>query len=288
MPELRVLIGLPASGKTAYARDLMNREEFSNPWFRINWDDARKVRDVPFSRKAEDEMQKSTFIMAEEQGKKGWNIIVDNTNLNENTRNKWKGVAQRANMTYTEVRFDTPLQTCIERDAKREGDAQVGRAVIERMALFTGMIEFNANKYVIVDMDGTLADCSHRIHHVTGGNHNWDAFESMSMDDAPRQPIAGLVDILSNSGYAVLIVSGRQIGRAGKNTVKWLEKHCVPYKHIFMRQTGDNRPDNIVKQEILDKLPKDRIGYVLDDRNQVVKMWRDNGLTCLQVAPGDF
>ena len=51
-----------------------------------------------------------------------------------------------------------------------------------------------------------------------------------------------------------------------------------------MRNSGDRRPDVEVKQEILDYLPKDRIRYVLDDRDQVVDMRRKNGLTCLQVA----
>ena len=56
-----------------------------------------------------------------------------------------------------------------------------------------------------------------------------------------------------------------------------------------MRQDGDFRRDDIVKQEILDKyIDKDRVLFVLDDRDQVVDMWRRNGLTCFQVAEGDF
>jgi hypothetical protein len=63
---------------------------------------------------------------------------------------------------------------------------------------------------------------------------------------------------------------------------------CPPehhYRHLFMRRAGDSRPDQVIKREILDLIPKDRVAYVLDDRQQVVDMWRAQGLTCLQVAP---
>ena len=57
-----------------------------------------------------------------------------------------------------------------------------------------------------------------------------------------------------------------------------------------MRKTGDNRKDAIVKREIYETHIKDKyqVDYVLYDRNQVVEMWRSLGLTCLQVADGDF
>jgi predicted kinase len=289
MGELRLTIGLPGSGKSEYAKKLLDSD---SSWRRINWDEWRKDRGMHlrnFNRKEEEVMQKESIAFAEALGLEGVNIIVDNTNLNESTRNRWKGVAQRAGMSYVEIAMSVSLEECIARDAKREGIEQCGRAVIERMALFADLIPWQkSHAYVIVDMDGTLADCSHRIHHVTKGNHDWDLFESKAMEDKPRWPIINLVRILRSKGYDILIVSGRQIDRAGKSTVQWLDKYNIQYDHIFMRNGGDNRQDSIVKQEILDKLPKDQIRYVLDDRNQVVEMWRKNGLTCLQVADGNF
>ena len=302
MAELRLLIGLPASGKTITAKQLVERNNLvQNPerWERINWDEMRIARGLDikkFNRLEEKEMQKASFGIAELHLRNGRNVVIDNTNLNPNTRAKWKGVAQRANVSYVEYPIETPLEVCISRDAQREGNACVGRAVIERMALFGDLIKFPYwEKYIVVDMDGSLADCSHRRQFLSDHNLDWASFEGpLVLEDEPRWPIINLVKMLNagtgdgDTGYAVLIVSGRKIDRSGKNTVKWLEKYQVPFKYIFMRQGDDNRSDNIVKKEILDKLPKDQIEYVLDDRNQVVDMWRENGLTCLQVAPGDF
>lgn len=296
MGELKLTIGLPGSGKSEYAKGLLERHNYrQNPeiWYRINWDEIRKSRGMllrKFNRSEEEQMQKDSFAQAEKWGREGFNVVVDNTNLSENTRNKWRGVAQRAGMIYTEIIMKATLEECIARDAKRTGTDQVGRAVIERMALFANMIKFESDeRLVLVDLDGTLADCEHRRHFIAEHNHDWDQFEGpLILTDELRKPIANLVRILSEIGYTILIVSGRQIDRAGKNTVKWLETHQIPYKHIFMRNGGDHRRDDIVKQEILDKLPKNQIEYVLDDRNQVVEMWRRNGLTCLQVAEGNF
>ena len=94
--------------------------------------------------------------------------------------------------------------------------------------------------------------------------------------------------LIATESYHILIVSGRPIDKCGKETVEWLAKHDIKYDHILMRNSGDRRQDDIVKQEILDRLPKGKIAFILDDRKQVVNMWRRNGLTCLQVADGDF
>ena len=57
-----------------------------------------------------------------------------------------------------------------------------------------------------------------------------------------------------------------------------------------MRETGDSQPDKIVKRKIYENIIKGRfnVKFVLDDRDQVVRTWRNLGLRCLQVAYGDF
>ena len=62
------------------------------------------------------------------------------------------------------------------------------------------------------------------------------------------------------------------------------------YERLYMRPEQDYRQDNVIKSEILDQMHAD--GYsptiVVDDRQQVVDMFRSRGLRVLQVAPGNF
>ena len=335
--KMIVLIGLPGSGKTAYAQQLMGEMSLlhgNGAVYRASWDDLRKElgHAGKFSRHREEEMKKQSVHRVEDAIKSGaTNIVIDNTNLSASTRNMWHGVADRLGLEYVEYEMNTPIDECIRRDAAREGSAQVGRAVIERMALFAGKIEFPQEPYlgspdrdiVLCDIDGTIADLTHRREKLQqdciecegqGGfkvgvgicayvpcsacdargktKKDWYAFYQNVLEDTAIHLIINMIWAMRQRGYQILIVSGRPIRfkglEVGKETVEWLAKHNVPYDHIFMRQGDDAREDVIVKQEILDKLPKDRIAYVFDDRDSVVAMWRRNGLTCLQVAEGAF
>jgi hypothetical protein len=87
----------------------------------------------------------------------------------------------------------------------------------------------------------------------------------------------------------MLIASGR--GEENRpETEKWLLDNNIVYKHLYMRPAKDSRPDNIIKSEILVQIRQEHGEpfMVFDDRDQVVSMWRENNVRCLQVAPGDF
>nr|WP_240918294.1 polynucleotide kinase [Rhodococcus sp. 14C212] len=88
---------------------------------------------------------------------------------------------------------------------------------------------------------------------------------------------------------AIVLVSGRD-GVCRPETEQWLAEHRVPYTELHMRAPGDNRKDSIVKAELFDRYVRHRyrVVAVLDDRDQVVRMWRRMGLVCFQVAEGDF
>jgi hydroxymethylpyrimidine pyrophosphatase-like HAD family hydrolase len=146
---------------------------------------------------------------------------------------------------------------------------------------------------VICDIDGTIANCEHRKHYVTERPKNHEAFYAGVKDDTPIWSVIGLVQtLLAYEGRQIelVFVTGRP-ERCRTDTVEWLKNtHLYPNEYtLLMRKDKDYRQDYIVKQEILDThIDKSRVWFVLDDRKQVVDMWRRNGLTCLQVADGDF
>lgn len=142
---------------------------------------------------------------------------------------------------------------------------------------------------IIVDLDGTLADCSWRQHYVNSKPSNWTAFEKGIPNDPPHQHVIDLVNTLYKAGWRVVLCSGRG-EQSRRDTETWLDKNGVWYNELYMRAKNDYRRDDIVKSELLDQILDE--GYkpmvVFDDRDQVVKMWRERGIPCFQVAPGDF
>jgi hypothetical protein len=131
---------------------------------------------------------------------------------------------------------------------------------------------------VICDIDGTIAEMGER------GPFHWDRVGG----DKPIAVIINLLRILAPT-YEIILVSGRS-DESMKLTLAWLAEHDVPYASVLMRKAGDFRKDAIVKQELYEAHiePYYEVQFVLEDRNQAVEMWRGLGLTCLQVAPGDF
>jgi uncharacterized HAD superfamily protein len=140
---------------------------------------------------------------------------------------------------------------------------------------------------IIVDLDGTLCDTSHRQHFMTTPK-NWPAFYAGIKDDKLNLWCADILDKYDR-GMATILVSGRP-DEFRKVTEKWLSENEIGYDQLLMRKTGDYRADSIVKKEIYDTHLKDKFNilFCIDDRQQVVDMWRSLGLTCLQCAKGDF
>jgi hypothetical protein len=87
----------------------------------------------------------------------------------------------------------------------------------------------------------------------------------------------------------IVIVSGRE-AICKPETEQWLADNGIRYDELYMRAAEDKRDDRIVKQEIYEAniKPRFNVRFVLDDRDRVVKMWREQGLKVLQVAEGDF
>ena len=151
------------------------------------------------------------------------------------------------------------------------------------------LFEVGQNAAVIFDMDGTLALIDHRRHYLLPSKKNWKAFYAGIADDKPNVPVINTMHGLISVGYVGLICSGRP-EEYRETTEDWLRRHFVNYRHLYMRPTGDYRSDVDIKLETLAAIRES--GYVpvlaCDDRDRLVQMWREQGLVCLQAAPGDF
>ena len=166
-------------------------------------------------------------------------------------------------------------------------------------------------KTVIFDLDGTLANIDVRRDKSLkpNGKLDWEIFASPTsiMDwDTPNQPVIKMAQMFDNENFNIVIFSGRN-DRGFDATVQWLENNLVPFDLLVMRPdkfkdkswpiadgnpaTFDMRfmPDDILKKKMLDTFVDiNDVFLVVDDRDKVVKMWRDLGLNTFQVAPGDF
>jgi len=148
----------------------------------------------------------------------------------------------------------------------------------------------NEKRVIVFDIDGTLANAEHRLHHLQGGRKNWGAFFAAAGEDPPHDEIVYLNHLLARDpANVILIVTGRPDSMR-EQTVEWLARHDIEYRELLLRDASDRRSDVVIKAEILDDISA-RYGkpaLVFEDRARVVDMWRENGIRCLQVAPGDF
>lgn len=154
----------------------------------------------------------------------------------------------------------------------------------------------------IFDLDGTLALISHRRHFVDRENNkkDWKGFYAACDKDQPNEPVLKVMESL-RCFADVWIFSGRS-DEVRSQTVEWLVKHTSFASSDFdsafgtqdvltMRSEGDYTPDDVLKRQWLDSMlyeDRGRLVAIFDDRDRVVKMWRDSGVTCFQVAPGEF
>jgi len=286
--------GLPASGKSTWAKEQVAKG--NGKVKRVNKDDLREMIDAgTWSKTNEQQILDIRDLLVEYfLINNTETIIIDDTNfehkhfervklIGENT--KWKNDNKSPDVEYKDF-LDVSLDECLHRDSLRA--KPVGEKVIkgmhQRYILPTLRDVPPVNKKgntIIVDIDGTLA---HRC------DRNWFEYEKVDQDHLDIV-VYGIVEAFQKKGYTILIVSGREGTEiCRQKTLAWLDKHKVPYYDLMMRKEGDHRRDSIVKKEIYDTLIKDKfdVEFVLDDRNSVVQMWREIGLKCLQVAPGNF
>lgn len=142
---------------------------------------------------------------------------------------------------------------------------------------------------VIFDVDGTLMDIEHRRHFVVQRPKDFDAFREATSQDTAKEDIFAVAKALKAAGHRIIISSGRNKSQRAV-TLKQLMGQGLVFDALYMRSDSDYRPDHEVKSQMLDKMRKEGFNPTMafDDRQQVVDMWREKGLTVAQVDKGDF
>jgi predicted kinase len=277
-------LGLPASGKSTWAKSKIS--ENPGAYKRVNKDQLREMIDGgKWSHDNEKFILGVRDYIIGAALNAGKHVICDDTNLSPKHQDRLRQLAKQHGAAFEIVDFThVSVEECIERDRKRPN--YVGEAVIRKMwrdylAPKPPTIEHDRNlpSCVIVDIDGTVALMNGR------SPFDWDKVDT----DLPNQPVCSLTHMIETA--QVIYVSGRDESCREK-TKEWLREYCNTCGGIklFMRPAGDMRDDRIIKREIYEREIKGKYNvlFALDDRNRTVRGWRDLGLSCFQVADGDF
>lgn len=311
MKKIKIVVGLSGSGKSTWAKEFCK----NNPeWLRINRDDIRKsMLTVSLNEYHQWETAAKYRIekLVTEQHNQlmtnalrdNWHVVLDNTHLKQSYINEYKKILTE-NFESFEISYqlmDVPLEICLENDKKRED--VVGETVIreqlQKLGSLKKLLSFKTETYsresflatqnkdlprcVLVDIDGTVAQMQGRY------PFDWNRVG----EDLPKQNIIRLVKALKENGNQIIFFSGRD--EVCRNiTREWL---CEYFQwklsdfQLFMRKSNDQRKDSDVKFDLYEEHIRNKyfVELVIDDRQQVVDMWRRKlGLTCLQVDYGDF
>ncbi|RAV17630.1 polynucleotide kinase [Mycobacterium colombiense] len=231
-------------------------------------------------------------------------VVVDATHLVPQFLRRWARIATRHGVDFEVVDVHCDPADCKRNDhgrmlaggryvGDRVIDEQVRKHPVEKWPVITAtpftvdpyrppMIKGSKPPAILVDIDGTLA-------HMQGRSpYDYDKVGTDAIDPVIR-------DLVNEWKYKdprnrnVIVLSGRD-GKCFYDTRRWLWRFGVDYDALIMRERDDNRPDYLVKYELFNKYIRDNydVKFVLDDRQQVVDMWRKLGLKCLQVAEGNF
>jgi predicted kinase len=301
--ELILTVGLPGSGKTTWAKKLLDSAE-PGTMARVNRDDLRAMlhNSAPHLDVTESQVTAVQHRTIRQLLSSGVSVIVDDTNLRDRVlRGLVKmGVDAGASIKIEDMTA-VELSTCLARNMMRK--TPVPKGVIETMhrkfvrgrgprivddflpppAEAAGPYKPKPGtpKAILVDIDGTVA--------LMGDRSPYDRSEKL-LFDKPNWPVIHTVRAMRQAGYQVIFLSGRK--EAGReHTETWLHMYLdFCFEGPYMRGDNDGREDYIFKREVFDTHVRDRYNVVavFDDRKQVVDMWRSLGLTVMQVAEGNF
>jgi len=282
-----ITVGLQASGKTSWSKELVKSS--NGRIVNICKDDLREML-----HNSEHSKGRESFVISIQEAiidnslNSGKDCVISDTNLNpahiDRIKNKF---GDRAEIVIEDSFLQVSLEECIARDKNRT--KSVGEKVIRdtynrwiRKDQKPKEIDWDFNKKTAIcfDIDGTL----------TLGPKDRSAYEwhKVGQDDV-NVSIRSLAQLHHFDGNnTIIIVSGRD-AVCRPETEKWFKDNYIPYHYLFMRKEGDNRPDDIVKEEIIDNniLPEYNIKLWIDDRLKVCRMVYRKGISLLRVGDPD-
>lgn len=306
--KIIMTVGLPASGKTTWARKQVDK--YPNEVMRVNKDDLRVMLHNGEHSKGREQFVlavRDRIIEAALESKKS--VIVDDTNLHPKHESRLREIAEQHGVSFeiNDSFLDVYPDECIVRDLRR--GEKVGRGPIMSMyhKFVTPRLQQKRNQEakknlppaVIVDIDGTIA--------ISTGRSPFDY--ARVTEDGVNKTVVSLLSsyVQSNEGVKVFFLSGREnlivkLEDGSETTThelteQWLQDNVLPYLfpdlrvaenyELYLREGGDHRKDSVVKREMYDQHidGKYDVKFILDDREQVVNMWRGElGLLVLDVA----
>ncbi|MEE1940246.1 hypothetical protein V1L54_12675 [Streptomyces sp. TRM 70361] len=135
----------------------------------------------------------------------------------------------------------------------------------------------------VFDLDGTLADVRHRLHHIDGRRRDWDAFFAAAPGDPPLARGVALA-LSSAERHELAYVTGRP-ERCRRDTLEWLARHGLPAGRLLMRGDRDRRPARVVKLELLRRLAGEgTVALVVDDDHQVCDAYEAAGFPVVRAG----
>jgi predicted kinase len=313
LAKVSITVGLPGSGKTTKAIEIYNDDPLNTVL--VSRDDLRKSL---FNGEGILDNDLESYITRVQKDlvkagiKAGKHVVIHDLNLREKYRKQWAEIAHDYGAEFEIIDCTQVSEIeCINNIEMRvlKGGRHVPASVVSELArkfkdtlkadkskpyklypseAFSAPVSYEKvewvpglTKAIIVDIDGTVADC-------TGVRNPYD--ETKYHLDKPKSDIIRLVqDHAYKLDHKVIFVSGRHQDNY-KVTEEWLHEHVkVPIEGLFMRYERGTE-DSVIKAELFNRhiLSKYNIVAVYDDRNRVVKMWRSRGLPCLQVQEGEF
>jgi predicted kinase len=292
MSTVTLTVGIPASGKTTWARK--QARALGNTVI-VSRDDIRHAHGWK-SGHSEDLVTRIHRAQIEAALMEGLDVIVADTNINPTFRRRLIKFCHEHGADVQIRRFDVGLDEAVLRDAVRT-EHKVGADVVHKFyedlkkqpelqdefLPAPTYARYNHSGYppvVVVDIDGTLA------HMTTRGPYDEHRVDEDTYDLTVSDAVTGLA---LQRKAKIIVLSGRTEA-AREKTEAWLETYGFDYDLLLMRKSGDQRPDYVIKNEIYDAeiIPKYDILAVFDDRDQVVRHLRKRGITVFQVAPGRF